>query len=672
MEVIELSDDEPELMPATTSQRPPQRPPQQPQRSPLMPSQGVSACANVFAGGPIDLVSYGIVAPVSNEVKRKNEYNPLFEPPRKIPSVGRNGFGMGIPMTRGGFQKKYSQQTWHANRIKSGTNIDFMIQTAPLSTISKPHYPVRTYTRTTVLTKPMPIVKRPPMTLAPTLASVFPIRKPPPIPPPTPPTRGRGGGRRGRPRRRAVSSSEDSTDEEDEPEIMIVGNNEYMIEASGEIAYRIDSFYDDRRKFKGAYTCTFNPKYCNRGFKNAFEFINHLVSHVTSPAVGEDDKLKKNQEMVRGIVDEFDNYKKCKQCLTMFATPYLFQVHYLKCHSKPESSTNTACHICEYDFSDELKKNQHLSKHKYKEAPYWCQRCSYRTSIRTHLLDHYIRDHMDDGSLMCPYCTHVVEMPANCRKKDAIKVPDFVEHMKKHRGVSFPCDRCALRFISKSACEEHKEKHHVPIPSKWTSTVRPVKNWKKKFSEPKKVDLKKSRNECIKTLVDRRRKKAPLNTDRGGFRPTEIGKDAKIECPCGFKTSSAMRIASHLRLCKVSKRNRAALRFSPGAGEPKPDFGDPLLNNNSVARGHQINDLPDDEELEEARKFGALHHLAHSEVLKKEKKDAKKAKSDAIAAAKRKETLEWSLDARKMYLRLCNRPFTDEMVALRNKIMERF
>uniref|UniRef100_A0A915B2X7 C2H2-type domain-containing protein n=2 Tax=Parascaris univalens TaxID=6257 RepID=A0A915B2X7_PARUN len=204
---------------------------------------------------------------------------------------------------------------------------------------------------------------------------------------------------------------------------------------------------------------TFNARFkccyerCRKILSNNVSLMFHVWTHVVCgrPSEGEDS------------LSRLELASLCPQCLTIFPTPFAMQAHYVDVHS--ENPSTATCNVCEIT----VEQDSHLNLHGEDDAPYHCRKCRYRTSIRIHLLDHFVRFHSNTRTLLCPFCLLTFNVANHYSNSSVVTCNPFVEHMHQHRtSKQIRCWSCALKFIRQSDRKMHKRDHTRRNP-KWVS-----------------------------------------------------------------------------------------------------------------------------------------------------------------------------------------------------------
>ncbi|KAL3317295.1 hypothetical protein Ciccas_004048 [Cichlidogyrus casuarinus] len=73
------------------------------------------------------------------------------------------------------------------------------------------------------------------------------------------------------------------------------------------------------------------------------------------------------------------------------------------------------CKICGKETASELALAHHLQfTHHYREQPYVCRLCMFRSSVYEDILEHFYQFHQNSNHLICPYCLRIFT-PSNAR-----------------------------------------------------------------------------------------------------------------------------------------------------------------------------------------------------------------------------------------------------------------
>ncbi|VDP09164.1 unnamed protein product [Heligmosomoides polygyrus] len=351
----------------------------------------------------------------------------------------------------------------------------------------------------------------------------------------------------------------------------------YNFEVNGEKSSDSDRQLCPTLKFRCQY-----PN-CRRVITGNVSFVCHLWAHIATwkefdpksssyPAVGESATINTSHSRRNDV----DMLSTCPSCTARFHTPYLMQVHYTRCHSRQPQAVNRAtCAICERDVRSDVGAanalRTHLQAHEPNDAPYHCKRCRYRCTVRLHLFDHFVKEHKNTSTLMCPFCTFTQVVPSYLRKRPVIRVSDFVQHMICHESESrLGCDNCALSFTNLTDKQKHRREHSAVNP-KWTLTYRDPETRSRQRSrltcqEQKPVyqckncvnssegGIPKKCLTCVthaynESLYGKRRMATDMSVRRGIDSLQCSTRGMRFVCKCGMKTRNGNRMAQHFYYC---------------------------------------------------------------------------------------------------------------------------
>ncbi|KAJ1348956.1 hypothetical protein KIN20_004364 [Parelaphostrongylus tenuis] len=349
----------------------------------------------------------------------------------------------------------------------------------------------------------------------------------------------------------------------------------YNFEVSGEKSSELDRQLCPSLKFKCQY-----PN-CRRIVTGNVSFVCHLWAHV---ATWKEYDPKSSAFAMQGDDDaacltpckrnDVDMLSTCPSCTARFHTPYLMQVHYTRCHSRqPQAVNRSTCAICERDVGTVNALRNHLVDHEPNDAPYHCKRCRYRCTVRLHLFDHFIREHKNTSTLMCPFCTFTIVVPSYQRKRPVIRVTEFVHHMTTHESESrLGCDNCALSFSNIADKQKHRREHSAVNP-KWTLTRRNPETRTRPRSRLIRHEQKSAYqcNKCVGTSengstfrkciacvtlaynesVYGKRRLATGTADRCGIDALQCSPHGmRFRCQCGLSTRNGNHMADHFYICR--------------------------------------------------------------------------------------------------------------------------
>uniref|UniRef100_A0A0K0D042 C2H2-type domain-containing protein n=1 Tax=Angiostrongylus cantonensis TaxID=6313 RepID=A0A0K0D042_ANGCA len=189
---------------------------------------------------------------------------------------------------------------------------------------------------------------------------------------------------------------------------------------------------------------------CRRIVSGNVSFVCHLWAHIATWKEY-DPKSAFTMQTVDGATspppgrrDDVETLSTCPSCTARFHTPYLMQV----C----KMSLYFSNRFLQIGTANALRT--HLLSHESNDAPYHCKRCRYRCTVRLHLFDHFVREHKNTSTLMCPFCTFTIVVPSYQRKRPVIRVTEFVHHMTTHESgttlLSFVDVFSSLFWLQKS------------------------------------------------------------------------------------------------------------------------------------------------------------------------------------------------------------------------------
>ncbi|KAG8229397.1 hypothetical protein J437_LFUL000918 [Ladona fulva] len=192
---------------------------------------------------------------------------------------------------------------------------------------------------------------------------------------------------------------------------------------------------------------------CQRMFTNNLLFMRHLMKHTQN----------------KGNVDLTDETPVCKYCLRTFQSSPMLERHVKEDHIVKKGQLT--CRICNIIFFSTLKLTEHMhNTHVELELPYSCKICGYRSSMHRDVVDHFHEFHDGSRKLQCPFCLQVVTLSGR-GKHSLHNVFLFFQHIQasvKHfiQPRSIKCDKCILRFVTKSNIQEHAARDHLSCKGK--------------------------------------------------------------------------------------------------------------------------------------------------------------------------------------------------------------
>ncbi|KAF6209799.1 hypothetical protein GE061_015549 [Apolygus lucorum] len=227
-----------------------------------------------------------------------------------------------------------------------------------------------------------------------------------------------------------------------------------------------------RQKNSGAFLA--ECALCKRDFLSSSGFTKHLIHHA----------LNDKEAWSRGIPDHLMSV--CHACLQPVND---VAAHLVKKHSRPISTIQTACKICNVDHKTDERLFKHMTTvHCELDMPYSCEECQHRTSIYEEAAAHFKNFHDKDSCLQCPFCLKVIRFCTS----SGVEIPSnqyyFIQHIQKHNisKLNRKCEKCMLSFTNMSILKSHQENFHCSgknlfsairynnNPSKFVKMKRPV------------------------------------------------------------------------------------------------------------------------------------------------------------------------------------------------------
>ncbi|KAK6108355.1 hypothetical protein QQG55_31805 [Brugia pahangi] len=205
----------------------------------------------------------------------------------------------------------------------------------------------------------------------------------------------------------------------------------------------------EAQQFNVKFRCSVGS--CRMLLSNNVSFMFHLWAHLTEFSYGSSPNCPR----------EMHRFCRCPQCLHLFPTAYRLQIHYNNVHSATPSSST--CKICEIT----VDEGKHRQIHGDFDAPFHCRKCRYRTSMRTHFIDHFVRFHSNTRTLLCPFCLYCHVIPKD-NTSSVISEHEYVKHFLLHQEENYGCDQCSLKFIRHADKIAHRREHTQPN-LKWIS-----------------------------------------------------------------------------------------------------------------------------------------------------------------------------------------------------------
>ncbi|EGT39738.1 hypothetical protein CAEBREN_07859 [Caenorhabditis brenneri] len=342
------------------------------------------------------------------------------------------------------------------------------------------------------------------------------------------------------------------------------------------------------KKIEGKFVCSYNPTTCYKLCGTVVGLINHVWSHLAyDPPVGPPTKQESLEDAIQSTLKKRDviilakdstialnKMRTCEFCNAKFVSLHRKQQHVSGCHLRDEIPATT-CNICETDLETNLVFQSHSKKHAPGEAPYNCQKCKFRTSVRQYFFEHFVEKHCNEA-LLCPYCLYQEDLRPATRRSKHIFVRSFIEHMRTHATCKqFRCQYCVLTFNSQGELEHHASNDHTPLNPLWQVQERPILGRPKRERMLKRSKINVLQRKFFETTEGRRindEVACEMNRERLGYDLSSFG-NTLYECECGFSSWNGNRIASHFHYCRrnitTAEKEREVWRHQ---GDPKDEL----------------------------------------------------------------------------------------------------
>lgn len=223
-------------------------------------------------------------------------------------------------------------------------------------------------------------------------------------------------------------------------------------------------------------------------------------------------------EIDTSLLDDIDLYLECDDDDVNFSIPppkdfknVIFKVSFYPGNQNEAtiSRRKFVCCVCQEEFTMETKFKVHMAAQHGESKPFLCDICSYKSSSRNLMTQHYIKAHkikkdsqkIKNGSqtnldslggvdvsviqftcCKCPYVTdseeglvshfdiyhNSPEKPFTCDQCDFIckQKKTFTLHKKKHLGMcgDLVCEICGKEFLTKTQFNRHYKIHNADRP----------------------------------------------------------------------------------------------------------------------------------------------------------------------------------------------------------------
>lgn len=165
----------------------------------------------------------------------------------------------------------------------------------------------------------------------------------------------------------------------------------------------------------------------------------------------------------------------CTKCKENFHSLYKLKLHLKKIHS----TTHFKCPRCPLIFPSRYLKKRHLvDEHDVKSLQFACDECSKIFTQKSILLNHKLKVHLKQKTVMCTICghkcfdsyalrrhlvVHSEDRPFECRycKKSFRRRKTLLVHERIHTNDRrFVCKECNKAFLQGTSLKLHVKSHH--------------------------------------------------------------------------------------------------------------------------------------------------------------------------------------------------------------------
>lgn len=188
---------------------------------------------------------------------------------------------------------------------------------------------------------------------------------------------------------------------------------------------------------------------CSKDLFSSSAFTNHLVHHALNPSSAIQADATNSLRLI------------CRFCMKPVVN---LDNHVRDFHKHSHLTKKTMCKICNTIHRDEAALISHMIyTHVELDMPYFCEICSYRTSVYQDMVIHFEKCHNKDTCVQCPFCLKIVRFAARNGEDIPNNQMYFIQHIQKHtiaRQVR-KCEKCALSFTNLSTLKNHQEFFHL-------------------------------------------------------------------------------------------------------------------------------------------------------------------------------------------------------------------
>uniref|UniRef100_A0A914V309 C2H2-type domain-containing protein n=1 Tax=Plectus sambesii TaxID=2011161 RepID=A0A914V309_9BILA len=149
---------------------------------------------------------------------------------------------------------------------------------------------------------------------------------------------------------------------------------------------------EEEEEYKGRFQCEWSG--CDDVLPSNVSFVNHLLAHFLKSPV----KLNADVEGQSDV--SLADFCRCHFCFSIFGRPFDLQSHLLEVHSSRSARLNKSvqavrtatCFICERAFASFAALQNHMGLvHQHPDAPYWCRKCRFRSSLHRDVLYIFVK-----------------------------------------------------------------------------------------------------------------------------------------------------------------------------------------------------------------------------------------------------------------------------------------
>ena len=206
-------------------------------------------------------------------------------------------------------------------------------------------------------------------------------------------------------------------------------------------------------------------------FDNNVQLITHLCQHFDQQQQQQqNDENTPAQQFQPNTNSPFEQINtKCSHCQSEFSNPYFLAMHIDDKHML--ELNDYRCRICEQTHNSLLELIAHLNLcHCGLEMPYFCEVCSFRTSMHADMIYHIDEVHKSTRYFFCPYCFHSIELPFMANSSTILNGTLAYKHLLLHfnkvdqgRTISSKFKHCRKCTLHVSSMKDHLQRDHLNI-----------------------------------------------------------------------------------------------------------------------------------------------------------------------------------------------------------------